>query len=82
MENILVQAAGWAGTFLIVLAYFLISFKKIDSGNKLYSLMNLFGAIGIGINVFYHQAWPAFVMEFVWAVIAISALIKLSVKSE
>jgi len=39
--------------------------------------MNFFGAIGIGVNVFYHQAWPAFIMEVIWALIAVSALINL-----
>jgi hypothetical protein len=78
MENTFAQGAGWLGTFLIVLAYFLITFKKIDSANKIYPLLNLFGVMGIGINVFFHKAWPAFVMELVWALIAILALIKLS----
>lgn len=71
-----VQIAGWIGTILIVTAYFLLSFKKISSESKLYQLLNLTGAIGIGINVFYHQAWPAFVMEAVWALIAVFALVK------
>ena len=80
MPEIIIQIAGWAGTFLIVLAYFLVSFKKIDSGKKAYQLMNLFGAIGVRVNVFYHQAWPALVMEIVWAGIAVMALINLSRK--
>ena len=80
MADILIQTAGWAGTFLIVLAYFLVSFKKIDSGKKAYQLMNLLGAIGVGVNVFYHQAWPALVMEIIWAGIAAIALINLTRK--
>lgn len=80
MPEIMIQTAGWLGTFLIVLAYFLVSFKKIDSGKKAYQLMNLFGAIGVGINVFFHQEWPALVMEVIWAGIAIVALINLTRK--
>jgi hypothetical protein len=75
--DISIQTAGWIGTLLIVLAYFLVSFKKTNPGSKSYQLMNLFGAIGIGINVFYHQAWPAFAMEVIWALIAVFALVNI-----
>ena len=75
--DILIQISGWMGTLLIVAAYFLVSFKKMSTDKRIYQLMNLFGAIGIGINVFYHSAWPAFVMEIVWALIAILAFGKL-----
>lgn len=77
MDDIIIQASGWIGTLLIILAYLLVSYKKIDSAKRPYQLMNLFGAIGVGVNVYFHQAWPALVMEIVWALIAISALINI-----
>ena len=70
------QIIGWIGTFLVVLAYILISYKKVDGSNRYYQLLNLFGAIAIGINVFYQQAWPALVLQIVWGVIAIIYLVK------
>lgn len=78
--EILIQITGWTGTLLIVLAYFLVTYKKLESSGKIYALMNLFGAIGIGINVYFHQAWPAVIMELVWALIAVSSLIKIAAK--
>ena len=38
--------------------------------------MNLFGAIALGINVFYLESWPALALNVVWATIAIFTLIK------
>ena len=38
--------------------------------------MNLFGAIGVGISVFHHQAWSAFVLQVIWGIIAIVSLLK------
>ena len=38
--------------------------------------MNLFGAVGVGVNVFYQQAWPALALQIIWGIIAISILIK------
>lgn len=69
------QILGWFGTGLIVLAYFLVSFKKIEPENKNYQLMNLIGSVALGVNVFYQKAWPALTLEIVWGVIAIVALI-------
>ncbi len=74
--EIFLQAIGWVGTFLIVLAYFLVSNNKISPNSKKYQLVNLFGSIGVGFNVFYQQAWPAFVLQVIWGVIAVFSIIK------
>ncbi|HRH23712.1 MAG TPA: hypothetical protein PK295_03725 [Candidatus Magasanikbacteria bacterium] len=67
---------GWIGTFLIVLAYILVSLKKVEGNSTVYQMINLFGALGVGINVFYQQAWPALALEVVWGIIAIVILVK------
>jgi len=74
--EILAQIIGWAGTFLIVLAYFLVSNKKVESTSKSYQLMNLFGAIGVGVNVFFQHAWPAFALQIIWGIIAIVSILR------
>ena len=71
------QIIGWIGTFLIVLAYFLVSNNKISAKSKNYQLLNLFGAIGVGFNVFYQHAWPAVVLQAIWMIIAIFSLMKI-----
>jgi hypothetical protein len=71
-----IEIVGWTGTFLIVLAYFLVSYRKIESRDTSYQLMNLFGAIGVGINVFHQGAWPAVALQTLWGVIAIFSLIR------
>jgi len=70
------QAIGWVGTFLIVLAYFLVSNNKISPNSKRYQLVNLFGSIGVGFNVFHQQVWPAFVLQVIWGIIAVFSIIK------
>ena len=70
------QIIGWAGMVLIVSAYFLVSTNKISSSNRNYQILNFFGAIFVGINVFYQSAWPAFTLQVVWALIAIFSLFK------
>lgn len=74
--NVLIEIVGWAGMILIVLAYYLISHKDIKGSSRMYQLMNLFGAIFIGINVYYNRAWSSFALQCVWAGIAILSLMK------
>ena len=80
--NILIEIIGWIGTFLIVLAYFLVSSKKINSASKEYQLLNLFGALGTSINVWHHRTWPSFALQIIWGVIALTALAKMTRKNK
>ncbi len=70
----LVQISGWIGTLLILAAYFLNSYKYLESQSRVYQAMNLFGAIGVGINVVHQEAWPAVALQVVWGAIAFFSL--------
>ncbi|MDO8668818.1 MAG: hypothetical protein Q7K65_00810 [Candidatus Buchananbacteria bacterium] len=74
--EVIVQACGWIGTILIVLAYFLISRNYLKSQSRIYQLMNLFGAIGVSINVFHQEAWPALALQITWAIITTLSIIR------
>ena len=74
--EIFAQIVGWIGVFLVVLAYFLVSYKKVRGDSRVYQLLNLIGAIGVGINASYQEAWPSFAIQIAWGVIAIITLVK------
>lgn len=67
---------GWAGAALILLAYLLVSTRKLSSVSKQFQWLNLFGAIGIIINSSVHRAFPSVGLNVVWAVIAVYGLVK------
>lgn len=73
--NLLIEIIGWVGMFLVVLAYYLVSHKNISGSSSVYQLMNLVGAVFVGVNVYYNQAWSSFALQCVWATIAIISLI-------
>lgn len=72
----LVQICGWVGTFLIVLAYYMVSNGKIEAEDPRYQLMNLIGSLAIGVLVVYQKAWAAVTLEVIWAVIAIGVMVR------
>ena len=74
--EIFAQVVGWIGAFLVVLAYFLVSYKKVQGNSRIYQLMNLIGAVGVAINASYQEAWPPFAIQVVWFTIAVVSLIK------
>lgn len=67
---------GWIGAALVIIAYFLVSTKKLPPTSVTYQLMNLIGALGVGINVFTQKAYPSLAIQIMWAAIAIFGLYK------
>jgi len=70
----LVAIAGWAAAALILGAYGLLSFGKIETRSRIYQVMNIVGAAGFIINCAYNSAWPAVALNVAWMAIGFYAL--------
>ena len=77
MYEIFVETIGWIASILIVGAFALNSFGKIPATSKWYQLANLVGGIFFIVNTVYHKAYPSAVVNVVWVIIAVSALLNL-----
>lgn len=77
--NVIEEVAGWMGILAILLAYIgsNLSFIPIDS--LLYTLLNLFGAITIIIHSWHKKDFQPVVLNLVWALVAIFALLKVMI---
>ena len=71
-----VDLVGWMGSFMVVLAYALNMYKKLEADSIPYYLLNLFGSAFMIVNTLYHQAIPSAVVNIIWVLIAIIALAK------
>ena len=67
---------GWIGMVLVLIAYGLLSTKKIDTG-KVYQVINLIAAIFMAIGLFPKNAWFSFALQVAWGIIAIIGIIKI-----
>jgi cell division protein FtsW (lipid II flippase) len=72
--QILVEALGWVGGALILLAYALLSAQKIDAQSKTYQLLNIVGAAGFIVNSGFKGAYPSAVLNVIWVAIGVYAL--------
>ena len=69
-----ISLAGWSAAALILAAYGLLSFGKIQARSWVYQAMNIVGAAGFIINCAYNNAWPSVALNIVWMGIAFYAL--------
>lgn len=77
MKKWIIEIAGWYGTVAIVAAYALVSFNIIKSASLLYQLLNLTGSIGIIAVALDKKVYQPAVLNTIWAVIAIVAIVTL-----
>jgi len=70
MAGLAVEVMGWTGAFLLLLAYFLLTKKKISSKSLHYQGMNLVGSVLVGVNAFFNGAYPSLMINVIWLIIA------------
>ena len=75
-----IEAAGWIGAGLILLAYLLLSMGKFTGQSPLYQGMNIAGAAGFTINGWWHGALPSAVLNVIWMLIGGVALWRILAK--
>ena len=75
--KVLIEMFGWIGMLFILIAYAGVSFSLFDSGSVLFQSMNLVGALGVGMVSFYKKAYQPAMLNVVWGIIAISALLRI-----
>lgn len=71
-----VDLIGWTGASLLLLAYGLVSFKKLQADSGRYQLLNVVGSCCLIVNTAYYRAYPSSSVNAIWILIAIVALIK------
>ncbi|WP_134087734.1 hypothetical protein [Olivibacter sp. XZL3] len=70
-----IDALGWLGVILCLLAYLLISYDYIRPDDRMYQMLNIAGASGLAVNALYYHDRPNVLVNVLWALIALSRLI-------
>lgn len=73
--QLLADALGWVGAVALLLAYALVSFRKLSVQAKTYQALNIFGSFLLIINTAYHHAYPSTAVNVIWILIAIVSLL-------
>jgi hypothetical protein len=72
----LIDILGWIGAILLLLAYALVSNRKLAGDSVRFQLLNLSGGLLLAANSAYHGALPSVAVNAVWIVIGMVALLR------
>jgi hypothetical protein len=76
MAELFINLIGWAGVFLLLLAYGLVSTRRCQGDSIMYQTLNIIGALMLIINSFYFGAYPSVGVNMAWVGIGLLTLIK------
>lgn len=74
-RSIIFNTIGYLGALAIIVAFTMISFNIVQSGDFVYLILNMVGATGILIDAFYHDDYPAGFLHVVFAGVAFAAIV-------
>jgi hypothetical protein len=75
-ENLVIDVAGWLGVVCLLLAYGLVSLKRIEGDSVSFQLLNLAGAVLLIVNSFFYGAYPSVGINVAWIAIGAYALVR------
>jgi hypothetical protein len=68
------DAVGWAGAAFLLVAYAMISAKKLDADSTAYQLLNIIGSLFLVANTIFYRAYPSSFVNVIWAGIAVLSI--------
>jgi hypothetical protein len=77
-KKFFVETIGWIGAVEVIIAYALNSSGALASDSVVFQVLNLTGAIFLIVNTWFNKAYPSMVINIIWTVIAIAALIRIT----
>jgi hypothetical protein len=69
-----IAIAGWSGAGILLVAYALVSLRRLTGDSNAFQIMNIAGAAGIAVNSGSNGAWASAVLNLVWIAIGLVAL--------
>ena len=70
----LIEILGWLGSIMVILAFALNIYKRLDSDSVTYYFLNIAGSSLLIINTVYHHAIPSAMVNVVWVLIVVMAI--------
>lgn len=68
------DAIGWVGAAALLVAYGMVSHKKLEGDSSTYQLLNISGSILLAANTIFYGSYPSTFVNLIWAVIAVVAI--------
>jgi hypothetical protein len=76
-SNLLIDIIGWVGVASLLLAYALVSTRKVQGDSMTYQFLNMLGSALLIVNSFHYKAFPSVGVNIAWIGIAIYSMIRI-----
>lgn len=73
-NNLFIDIVGWVGVAALLLAYGLVSSRRVDGDSVVYQLLNVLGSALLITNSFYYGAFPSVGINIAWIIIGLLTL--------
>ena len=68
------DAIGWVGAAALLIAYAMISHKKLEGDSAAYQLLNISGSLLLAANTIFYGSYPSTFVNLIWAGIAVFSI--------
>jgi hypothetical protein len=65
------DAIGWVGAAALLVAYAMISSRKLEGHSSAFQLLNIGGSLLLAANTIFYGAYPSTFVNIIWMAIAI-----------
>jgi hypothetical protein len=66
---------GWVGAAALLIAYAMVSHRKLEGDSATYQLLNISGSILLAANTIFYGSYPSTFVNLIWAAIAIVSIV-------
>jgi hypothetical protein len=74
-NNVWFDAIGWAGAAALLVAYAMVSSKRLEASSTAYQLLNIIGSLLLAANTVFYRAYPSSFVNLIWMGIAIFSIV-------
>ena len=68
------DAIGWVGAAALLVAYAMVSHKKLEGDPATYQLLNISGSLLLAANTIFYGSYPSTFVNLIWAGIAVFSI--------
>ena len=68
------DAIGWIGAAALLVAYAMISHKKLEGDSAAYQLLNISGSLLLAANTIFYGSYASTFVNLIWAGIAVFSI--------
>ena len=68
------DAIGWVGAVALLIAYAMVSHRKLEADSAMYQLLNISGSLLLAANTTFYGSYPSTFVNLIWAGTAVFAI--------